>query len=352
MAKEKVIVAVDLGNGYTKVVASLKNNKVKFVMPSGFLYKSRVATDDFGIGNDLNNEYFVISSNNPNPTVYLWDDKVNKSSEFESLIGGENRYESIEYQMFFSMVLSEVANRLGVDGNNIDFYVITGVPSDQKGSELENKLKQAVLNSPTISAKGKEFSPSVAEVEVVAQPIGTVFNELLDDEGIPYDEEEFEEHTIATIDIGTGTTDGEVIKDRKSLLNQRFTEDVGMFDVYDNVVDCIRKDTGSAVPFANVELQFDKDDFKISKRKYVPIKEAKEKSIQETFDIIRKTMNTKWRNQSRFDRIILTGGGASIFYPLFKEAGYDVEMSKNNQLANAEGFYKLGLLVFEDEEEE
>lgn len=341
----KVILGADLGNGYSKFVASCGDKKIDFVMPSGFLYKHRVETESY-LNNTSDDEYYIKTENNASPTVYIWNEDVNKHIDFESLIGGGGRYNRIEYQVFFSMLLSKVVEDLGIVDENIEFYMTSGIPSQEKGSQLEDDLRNAIFSLPTIVRKGKEFKPNVKELFILPQPLGTVFNELLDADGIAKDEEEFDEHLIALLDIGTGTVDFDVLKNREAVKNQRKTREVGMSDVYSGVVEYIFEKEGLAVPFSNVELQFNNSDYRISKRKYVNIVEAKEKAVKEVFDEITITMNGIWKNPAFFDKIILTGGGASMFYPLFKEEGYDVVLAENNQFANALGFYKLAILKY------
>ncbi|MFZ3577463.1 hypothetical protein [Virgibacillus sp. DJP39] len=347
--KDKALLGLDIGNGYVKVVLSYNGEVERFVMPSGFVYESKAGFEELGISEVVKNQYHLVNDNNPNPTVLLWDKEIGKNIYFESLLGGKERYNTTEFSTFVSMVMHESLARLGVKNkNDVELYIVSGVPSTHKGSKSEEDLKQTFLNAPKIRAKGELFTPRVKLVNILHQPIGTVLNRLFDKNGFSKDDEE---HTIATFDIGTYTSDGAVIQKLdvfKVLKEGNFTENTGMSSVYEDIVDHIRVETGSVIPFSNIEKQFDMDDYKISKRKYVKTKFVKEKSIKEKYDIIKNAMNSKWKEQDRFDEIILTGGGAKTFYPLFIEEGYEMILAEDNQMANALGFYKFGLNLYSD----
>ncbi|MGR5984522.1 hypothetical protein ACUC2M_04475 [Bacillus cytotoxicus] len=56
----------------------------------------------------------------------------------------------------------------------------------------------------------KKVSINVVDVIVLAQPVGTVMSRYLDEDGFVADDT-YEDMTVGIIDIGTGTTDLDVI---------------------------------------------------------------------------------------------------------------------------------------------
>ena len=126
-----------------------------------------------------------------------------------------------------------------------------------------------------------------------------------------------------------------------------------MHEIYQRLADYINSENPDAYATAkNVELQFDHDVYYTSKRLAIPIKEAKEKIVRETAEYIINELQMRWKNRSKFDMVILTGGGVEIMAPWFREFIKDIIIVEDNQISNARGFLKFGLLLSKTNEEQ
>lgn len=350
--EKSIFVSPDVGNNATKVIAEMEGKQIQFIMPTGFVFKTNVAKSKIGLTNELNeinNDYFEIDERKTNPTVYEWYENVNENRYYKPLKGGSDRYESLAYRIFISMVLSKVAEKFEVLGDfNVNFYVRTGVPSYQIDTPLRESVEDAFLNAPTISAKGIKFTPNVKMVDIVSQPVGTIIDFLVNDKLIPKNEKIFSNHRIVVTDIGGGTVDSEEIENTESVEESRSSLEHGMNRVHSQIAKELKKMSGRNIHSSEVAVQFDNDYFYFNQNNeddFLFMKEVKEKAIQEMFEMMVLEIETNFENLRIVDFFILTGGGAVVFAPLFEEYFKSRKIKfivvEDSQFSNVRGFFKL-----------
>lgn len=334
------IIGLDHGNGWVKA----KTASNELTLPS---YYAKLETVNEGYGNNKI-EVKEYESNISKGEKFVWGEEINRIDHVVPTYGAQDRYKQTPYRLLTEFALAEAASK---EGDAIsDVMVVTGVPSIEKGTDSEKDLINVVRGDHLVNINDKGIILRVSDVKVLPQPVGVVMSEYLDADGFVEDES-FETDSVAVIDIGTGTTD---IDHVKSLKRQKGDSDsilLGMNDVYRRVADWINSQNPSARATASkVESQFANDSYVISKRSVIEIDDIKEKALDEVAAELKTEIIGRWKTWERFDRILLTGGGATQLGQRLLSLIPDAEIVKSPQTANVEGFYRYGKSLVGDDE--
>ena len=334
------IIGLDHGNGWVKA----KTASNELTLPS---YYAKLETVNEGYGNNKI-EVKEYESNISKGEKFVWGSEINRVDHVIPTYGAQDRYKQMPYKLLTEFALADVAAK---EGDAIsDITVVTGVPSIEKGTDAESDLINVVRGDHLVNINDKGIILRVSDVKVLPQPVGVVMSEYLDADGFVEDES-FETDSVAVIDIGTGTTD---IDHVKSLKRQKGDSDsilLGMNDVYRRVADWINsKNTSARATVGKVESQFANDSYVISKRSVIEIDEIKKRALDEVAAELKTEIIGRWKTWERFDRILLTGGGATQLGKRLQSLIPDAEIVKSPQTANVEGFYRYGKSLVGDDE--
>ena len=329
------VVGADHGNVNVKVF----DGKKQTLLPNQIVRKDQLENDDTIKSKLELNEYET--SRHPNE-IYLWGKDIALASNTVSTYTGQDRYIQKFYKILNEIILADYSE------DTEPILVVTGVPSRQKGTTNEEAIKKAFEGSHVVKKNGKDVIARVEEVRVLAQPLGTVMDMYLDLEGNIVDPDISDEY-LGIIDAGGGTLDLEGIKRLDVMPEDRETINKGIYSVYQKIADHINKDNPNANATAKqVEYQIlgdEPDSYRISKRAKVDIAKIKEQYFREYAEDIIAEINVRWTNRDKFDRIILTGGGAKVLAKYLKEWEPDLIVVEDSQMANVRGFYKYGIFV-------
>lgn len=331
--KTPIIVGLDHGNGWVK--AKTATNEI--VLPS-YIARKEAIGEGF-VGKELELKDF--ESSTAKGEVYVWGKDVIKADSLLSTYGSQDRYKQKYYALLNEFALAEVLADQGEDVIE-DVWVITGVPSEEKGTALEKDLNNTLMGVHVIKVNGKDKIVKVTKVVILPQPVGTIMSLYLNEEGFVKNEA-YETDGVAIIDLGTGTTDLDQIKELRRQEGDTLSIPLGMFDVYKRIEKSIKKNHPNAnVTAQKIEAQFSSDSYIISKRSSVDITEVKKQALEDVAMEIKNAIIQQWKTWERFDSIIITGGGASTLGQKLKELINDVIPVENSQTANAAGFYNYG----------
>ncbi|WP_274361662.1 plasmid segregation protein ParM domain-containing protein [Paenibacillus thermotolerans] len=342
--KKLVIMGIDHGNGYFKGYSSKGK---EFVHPSGFLTKENsLREDSTGAGQAV--QYNEFESTLYPGERYVWGNEVNiAKSKFLSTYTTEDRYAQKYYKLLSQFGLASLINE---EEGSFDVLLITGCPSREKGTRRELELIQIFKDRHVVLMNGKEKNIHVKECKVLPQPLGSILDLYIDEAGNVI-RDEIASSYIGIVDIGSGTTDCDGIDSLNAIPDDRHTIQVGVHEIYQRLADYINSINPDAYATPEkVEVQFENDDYQASKRLVIPIKEVKERIVRETAEYLINQLQKRWRNRSKFDMIILTGGGAKLMAPWFKEFIKDIHVTEDYQISNARGFFKFGLLIAKEYE--
>ena len=261
--------------------------------------------------------------------------------------GKEGRYKQKPYLLLSEFIMAHLVK--GSSDTNLfpDVTVVTGCPTREKGHAVEQDLIKAFEGAHVVSIDGQDKIITVKEVFVMPQPLGTILGLYLDDEGYVADES-YEKKYVGVIDIGGGTVDIDGVKGLKRQKDDMDTFGPGVIDTYQRIANFIvEADPYSGATRSKVEQQLaaGAEGYKISERSTIDIKGIKERVFRELSENLVNQVQSRWSTFTRFDEIILTGGGAAIpeIAEAFRTLDKDIKIIENSQFANAKGFYKYGL---------
>lgn len=226
------------------------------------------------------------------------------------------------------------------------FYATNNKRNDETIGRKQENLEKTVV-TPLYNAE----PIAIKNVSMLAEGVGAYLDFILNDKG------EFvsgsEEEVVSIIDIGDGTTDIVTLRDVTVVdFDRTASQNIGVSDVKNEVRKILERDY-------NVT---DETDFRINKMLYnrvyrvsgrdfsqdqiiAILTEAVSNVLVRLTAFVKKTLS----RSSDIDRILVVGGGATIYGPeiraLFPQA-VDIE---EPQLANARGFAKLGLYNYKAE---
>lgn len=337
----ELVLGVDFGNGYAKIVG----NGLQIVIPTGL--GESIYADELGELSKELDVFEVESVKNENQKYYIGED-VGEVGKYISTNIGEGRYKNKNYKNFVESVLALALYKSDIENLEEEKHklkVVTGVPSREKGTILEEELKQAVEGNHIVKINGEEITFTVEVLKILAQPLGTIFSYLLENDG-NNSYIELKNEYVGVIDIGTGTTDIDGIEELKVVEGDRDTFDIGSYHIYQKIADAINcKNPYAKATFISVEKQFLNEEYKVSKRVYVPMKDIKETVINESIEDLLTKIQTRWQGFQKFDRIFLTGGTSNIVVKQVCKTIEGITFVENNQIANANGFYNYAKLL-------
>jgi plasmid segregation protein ParM len=321
------VVGLDHGNGWVKV----KGEKRQLVLPSYIADSSKVGISYSDVEELKLNEYV---SGDYKRETYVWGEDVKKVEGAIATYSQNNRYNNKFYQLVSLFAIYEALGK----GKKYDgVMVVTGVPSEEKGKQAEADLIHSLIGTHTINGTRIE----IVDVMVLPQPLGTVMSLYLDNDGYIKDNK-FQTGRVGIIDVGTGTTDLDIVD------NLRRQDDYksityGMMDVYRNIEKHLRTKNVTNITIPKIEEGWSMGVYKTSERHTASFGEHRNKAIEDVFKQIESETSLAWKDLKTFDKLILTGGGASTFkkhFDLFIDDIYDIP--ENPQTANVEGFFNFG----------
>lgn len=329
------IIGLDHGNGWFKV----KSEFGEIVLPSTFVAKNSIGEDLMGKKLALN-EF----ESNIEPNVkYLWGKDIAKvDSDIRiSTYGMQDRYTQLRYRQLTEFGLASVLK--GDKKEMYDVWVVTGVPSSEKGTAKEEQLIKALEGTHVVKVNDVEKIIKVSKVIVLAQPVGTVLSLYLDKDGYVANENYEEDYLVGIIDIGSGTTDIDTVQSLRRNKDS-FSINMGVSDIIDDIVAYINKENPNlSIERQDIEPILEKTEYKKSTRTAaINFDEIKKDSIRRLAVKITDRLAQTWKTFDKFDEVIITGGGAALLKEELSKLIEDIAVMEDSQKANVEGFYRYG----------
>lgn len=339
--KKAVCIGLDHGNGFVKA----KSDKTDLILPSQLARAEEFSGELYGKAKDF--KLFQLLFEEGDERTYAWGKDVNKANFPIKSFATEDRYTKLPYKLLSSFALSEL---VGLFSTNEKVHVVTGVPSYEKGTKWEQDLENVLKKTHIMQVNGKEIRIDVESVKIIPQPLGTLLYHYLDDDGYVLDPKfESEDFYVGVIDIGSGTSDLDGLKELEVVSKDRATIRKGMFDAYDQIATFIQEED----PRANVNKEkieswirtkeANKENpyiYNPTSKIYVDFTASAIQAFRNLAEDIMMEIDQRW-NKSHFNEIYLTGGGAKTLGKYFKEWDKDIIVVENHQMANAYGFYRF-----------
>lgn len=341
------IFSLDLGNLQTKI----KSSKSEKVLPSRFL-----DYDDLG---DQSTSLFdsklkinKYATNIDSMFEYAWGEDLNKANSNGSYIDTihfEDRYNTNEFKLLADFSIGELAKDYKEAKNGIlEVMIVTGVPTNDFNKVAVKNIMKVLNGDHNVTVNDESLNIRVKEVKVIPQPVGTVYNEVLDKKGYVAQEDYLDDH-ITIVDIGGGTILIDTLLNMNLADSGRTQKEYGAYKIYEMVTNNCIKNNIHGITSSDVEKiirhsEGDQYYFKPNKNESFDItKHVKKAKVKYTRDLI-NTINTALKGTSDIDTFLFTGGGANLInHEEILNAYKHAIFVDKSETANANGFYKFGI---------
>jgi plasmid segregation protein ParM len=349
------IFALDLGNKQTKMISNKTIEKEPNgckVFPSLFTYHEDLGSQVTMFKQKKKVEKY--STNFDPDFEYAWGKEINQieNIKFIDTMNFTNRYESHEFRLLATFALGELARDYEEAQKSIlECMVVTGVPSNDFNEKEVKNIIRVLKGDHNIKINDISLNVRVKEVYVIPQPIGTIYNEILDLEGYVQNEDYFEE-TVTVVDIGGGTLLVDTLKDLQLDHTKREQENTGAYYLYEQIVS---KAIGNNIKGLSKYLveqiirNADKAEgyfYKPNKNESIDITDiVKKTSIKYTREII-NTINSAVKDISSIDRFVFTGGGSNLIAQEEAKKAFKYTIFVDDaETANVRGYFKYGKAI-------
>ncbi len=223
-----------------------------------------------------------------------------------------------------------------------EVQLVTGLPVNDY-ADLKNTYRDALLGKHNIQlfepdgTGGRYYAFDIQEVKVLPQPIGTIFDEVLDAQGRIVNKS-LAQGKLGVVDVGKYTVDFSV-SDALQFIDKSSTSysDIGLFDAFKELSLALKSE-GYDIPPDSLEPYIRNN------KSLNGLAELKEGIFEKQSEKIMSRLLNTWSDLWSFDQIFLTGGGAVVLGEHLKEhIGTDiVTICEKPTMSNCSGYYKLG----------
>ena len=320
-----MIISVDIGYGYTKGIGP---DGLRFSFPSvvGTAEDIRFATDLIRGGEETPITYGDQS--------FFYGEQALLQSRIQSAIFDRSRVHDHTYQMLFVAALVEMAKR---EPDSTRVKVVTGLPVGFFGDRAEViKSFEGLYRVTTDHA----IKFTVESVFVVPQPFGSLFRELLNEQG-KIVQGDIERGRLGIIDVGTYTTDFVVSDELRYVQRLSGSIPIGWSEVTNQVqqalgdlymLELMPHEVDRAVQSGEVRVRGEP----------VLLEPLIEPAMADIQTAIIARARDLWGEGAQLDMILVSGGGGPYLYDAIEDVYPHARLLDNAFWANAEGFYRFG----------
>ena len=332
-------VGIDLGYGFTKIVAQENGEINHYKLPSvvgeyrDLDYKMDIAKDE----DDLSN--IVV---NVDGEKYFVGDIANRQSDIVYFSLNEDKFD--ERSTMIMMKAGLALATLGSESSSSSVNVVTGLPvafyskhKDKVTSKMKDNHGLSISKDAADTFQTKNID--VQNVRVVPQPFGTMFNEILDENGELVNEE-LAKKDIGIVDIGFKTSDITVARSLEYIDNQSMSTTTSMSTAFKIIQDKLMEEFGVTKPIYKLDEIVRKGSINIKGKSY-NIENIKDYAYRVVAEKIVGEVTNLWTNIWERDQIILTGGGGHQLGEYIKKRLDNCELAETPQEANTFGYLKL-----------
>jgi|GEM_PF-1295368 len=259
---------------------------------------------------------------------------------------GKARYNSTNFKTESVIGITKALEK----GTGYKLRVVTGVPSSlSKNAPLIEEMKRSLLGTYDVKSvvwdKVETVQFEIVDVIVIPQPLGTLYNYVYDKKKNEVNKEMLKQRLLV-IDIGWGTTDLAIMESAQ--VRGTFGFEVGASDC----IAAIQEDVNTKIPEANIyALNPHELDLALLKSPNVEtpfgtfdLSSYAEKHKKIQADNIYKAVMGTGLEYNKFNKIIITGGGALLYEKYLRALFNDPRLiiQEDAVMSNVHGFYLLG----------
>lgn len=299
-----------------------------------------------------NHEYKVPFS----PETYVWGSTVNQlhlDDYLQDTLTYSNRYGSEAFKLLTNFGLGLLASDYQESETGIlEATAVIGLPTeDWSNKEQDKAVIDNLKGQHQVEIDGKTYTVRVKRVYVLPQPVGTLYNELLDEQGF-LQKPELAEEKVGVIDIGGGTILIDTILDFKLSQRNRKQYNTGVTDLYEAIQSKIQGNVSlyqvERTLRSPVEGHYI---YEFNKHDQREITELVKSEIDRFTRRLITNVKSTLKNLDSIDSLFFTGGGANLVNrKLLQQEFKNIVIVENTETANVNGFYKYGLSLQEDDD--
>lgn len=337
------IIAVDLGFGFTK--ATNGSQSVVFKSVIGEADAQQFAAQALFQPSAKDHLHFEFDDRR----VFVGD-MAERQSNLRSFTLDQDRFVS---ESSIPLTLAALA-RLSKGDEPIG--LVTGLPISEFGTwndELTRQLKgEHVFYSIDPSGEREEIRLNVAQVQVIPQPFGSMYELLLSERGEVADRRLMQEK-VGIIDVGFQTADY-TISDRTNFLDRGSqSTDAGIARAFSLIATKLREKSGVNIEIYRLYDAVEQGRIKIRGSSF-DLQKLTEHVMSQLATEIATAANELWADDWDIDSIVVSGGGGAVLAPyitpLVQGRVLAVETGRDHRLNNVQGFLKFGHHVWSDED--
>jgi len=331
------IIGIDIGFGFTKatdgknfqIFKSIYGEAVDFQFRESLFHKD--INEDEHIQIDIDGESYF----------------VGELAERQS----SNRQFTLDQTQFIASstkILALAAISRFMKTSKGSFKIVLGLPIDHY-RQYKNELSRILLQSHTISltdSQGlkKESLIGITEVTVIPQPIGTVMDRLLNDNGKAI-EQRFANEKIGIIDVGFRTCDYTISDKARYSERGSLTSQNGIAKAFEVVAAKLKDNCHADIELYRLFNAIESGSIKVRGKGY-DLRKITQIAFQQLAANIAADANRIWNDDWDMDSIMITGGGGAVLapylQPLLEGVIIPIEPGLDYRLHNVRGFYKYG----------
>lgn len=256
-------------------------------------------------------------------------DSITLEMDGETFIIGEGRFDTELNKSNKSNFLPLLYVGIGLSSKDTFNSVVCGLPINQykRNKEALEKLVNE-NNTKEIKINGKVRRLVIENFRVYAEGLGAYYNLGIDTD-------------VIIIDIGGRTTDIAYINNNKPTITD--TVAVGTINILSDIQGFINSEYSLNLTLTDIDKMLSKNSFIVDGEEIDT--SFIQNILKENFEKIKGKLDIDF--PARTEKIVLVGGGANLFYKAFKNRYKNCEMIKDNILANAKGFERVGLMLWQ-----
>lgn len=327
-------IGIDLGYGFVKAT----DGEREFIFPSvvGTARELRYRSEFADLSSGLSNLVIAVDGRR-----YFVGDLAIRQSEIASRSLDENRVEDRN-----ARVLLYTALALFSQWEQQTFNIVSGLPTVFYGPLKDgwvNSLRGSTVVRFGQGGDERERTIAIDRVRVVPQPMGTLYDRVLNSIGNVADTD-LTRLRVGIIDIGFKTSDFAVADHMEFIDRLSGSTTTGLASAYGLIAERLRNEFRIVKENHEMDEIVRRGELRLAGKPY-DISAIKRDAFERVANKIVTDLESLWDYRA-FDAILLTGGGgqalAEFVLPRFRNA-YLVESA---QFANARGFIKLAANVF------
>lgn len=343
---------LDVGNGSTCIVVRTEEGTIlsKYYASTYGLYDGERTKQAVGSKKEQPENQIKIFTFGGRDYVLGYEDIRNVGSSPVSTYGREERIHLSAYQTLTKLALLDAATIDDASGV-IEVSLAFGVPNDDYKEHTVQAIAKWFDEPITGNVNGKQVIVLVKHFEVLSQPIAVFVDAYYDQDGFIQDES-LEEEDVLVIDGGSGTLDMTELRGNK--IQKQTSENIGMNDVYQRIIDGIEKrDPKIRVDAYDLEYQIrsSKDLGKLMFKQgsiSIPIADLYETAFNDVWDQMVGRVERRCPDRMRFHRVLLGGGTGDAYSQRFKQWMPQITKTNDPQLAIARGLCKEAVVISEE----